>query len=159
MEFNVDAFKIYDKKWALVTAGTPEKFNSMTISWGGLGTLWGKAVATVYIRPTRYTYEFMEQNEYFSLSFFPEENRAALRVMGTKSGRDVDKVALSGLTPVNSENGTVAYKEAEVVLICRKMYAQDMDPNAMPAEVRERFYNGEAAHRMYIAEVVGMIEK
>ena len=96
MEFTTDVFSVFDKKWALLTAGNKDKFNTMTVSWGGLGTIWGKSVATVYVRTSRYTHEFMDDNEYFTVSFYPEEYRNVLSVMGSKSGRDIDKFALSG---------------------------------------------------------------
>ena len=75
MDFNADSFKIFDKEWALVTAGTLEHYNTMTISWGGLGTLWGKPVATVYVKPIRYTHSFLDANDYFTVSFYPEKYR------------------------------------------------------------------------------------
>ena len=100
MNFSTDILTLFDKKWALVTAGDISDFNAMTISWGGMGTLWGKPVATVYVKPVRYTHEFMENNDYFTISFFEEEYRGALKVMGTKSGRDCNKVEESRLTPV-----------------------------------------------------------
>ena len=93
MNYKTDIFGTYDKEWALLTAGSMDNFNTMTISWGGMGTLWGKPVVTVYVKPIRYTYEFLEKNDYFTLSFFPEEYRADLLTLGTKSGRDGDKTA------------------------------------------------------------------
>ena len=88
MQFDTDIFAQFDKKWALLTAGGKEKFNTMTISWGGLGTLWGKPVATVYVRESRYTHEFMDREDYFTVSFYPESCRRTLGVLGSKSGRD-----------------------------------------------------------------------
>ena len=81
MEFNTNIFDQYDKKWALLTAGDKDKFNTMTISWGGLGTLWNKPVATVYVRTSRYTNEFMKDNDYFTVSFYPEECKKVLGVL------------------------------------------------------------------------------
>ena len=92
MEFQTEIFSLFGEKWALLTAGTKDSFNSMTIGWGGMGTLWGKPVITVYVKPTRYTYKFMNDSDYFTVSFYPEENRKALAVMSSKSGRDCDKV-------------------------------------------------------------------
>lgn len=99
MHLEADVFRKFDKQWALVTAGTPEHYNTMTISWGGLGTLWRRPVATVYVKKNRYTFEFMEQNDYFTVSFYPEAQRRALSLLGSTSGRDGDKVAAAGLTP------------------------------------------------------------
>ena len=116
MEFKTDIFSQYDKKWALVCAGTMKKHNAMTISWGGMGTLWGRPVVTVYVKPCRYTYEFMNDNEYFTVSFYPEENRKALSVMGKLSGRDMDKEKEAGITPVDLGKA-VTYQEAEVTIM------------------------------------------
>ena len=99
MDFNINPFTLFDRDWALLTAGSIERFNSMTISWGSLGTLWGKPIATVYVKPVRYTHNFMEESEYFTLGFFEEKYRSALMLMGSKSGRDTDKAAASGFTP------------------------------------------------------------
>ena len=115
MEFNTDIFAQYNKKWALLTAGDNDSFNTMTISWGGLGTLWNKPVATTYVRTSRYTHEFLDNNDYFTVSFFPEEYKKQLGVLGSKSGRDMDKIHDSGLTP-KSVDGSVTFEEAEVTL-------------------------------------------
>ena len=92
-------FTLINKDWMLITAGDAEKHNTMTASWGGVGELWGKYVSTIYIRPQRYTLEFVEREEYYSLCFFGPEYRQALSLCGSKSGRDVDKDAATGLTP------------------------------------------------------------
>ncbi len=154
MKFDESIFDLFDKKWALVTAGDINDFNTMTISWGGMGTLWSKPAATVYIKPVRYTHEFMERNGYFTLSFFGGEYRKALELLGSKSGRDCDKVALSGLTPFAVTENAVGFKEAETVIVCRKIYSQDLDPNAIPDSAKETYYRTEAPHTMYIGEVV-----
>ena len=151
-------FEIFNNTWALVSAGPISNHNSMTISWGGMGTLWSKSVTTVYIKPCRYTYKFMEENEYFSLSFFDDEYKKALGVMGSKSGRDVDKDALSGLTPIGHDKVTI-YKEAKLTLICKKIYFNDLDINHIPEEAVDRYYKIEKPHRMYVGEVIEIIEK
>ena len=155
-QFTTDIFAQFDKKWALLCAGTKEKHNTMTISWGGMGTLWSKPVVTVYVKPCRYTYGFMNENEYFTVSFYPEEYQKALAVMGTKSGRDINKDEVSGLTakPIGQ---VVTYEEAEVTFICRKIYWQDMVRENMPEDAVERFYTEEEPHRMFIGEVVEII--
>ncbi|SEK33199.1 Flavin reductase like domain-containing protein [Pseudobutyrivibrio ruminis] len=155
MEFNTNIFEQYDKKWALLTAGDKDKFNTMTISWGGLGTLWNKPVATVYVRTSRYTNEFMKDNDYFTVSFYPEEYKKTLGVLGSKSGRDMDKVHESGLTPKEVENG-ITFAEAEVTLVCRKLICQRLEPENMIPEIAKQFYENEAQHDMYIGEVVGI---
>lgn len=155
-EFSVDIFSRFDKKWALVCAGTVDRHNAMTISWGGLGTLWSRPVATVYVKPVRHTYQFMEENEYFTVSFYPEGYRKALGVMGTLSGRDCDKDIAAGLTAIVA-GGSVTYAQAEATLLCKKIYWQDLDPARIPADAMETYYGTEAPHRMYIGEVIDVI--
>ena len=156
MELNTEIFSQFDKKWALLTAGNKDSFNTMTISWGGLGTLWNKPVATVYVRTSRYTHEFMDSSEYFSISFFPERYRRTLGVLGSKSGREMDKINESGLTPIKVEK-TVAFEEAETTIICRKLFKQELAVSNMPEDVAESLYTDQAPHDMYIGEVVSII--
>ena len=158
MELRVDTFSQFDKKWALLTAGTKDKFNSMTISWGGTGTLWGKPVATTYVRTSRYTHEFMDDNDYFTISFFPEDMKSILGVFGSKSGRDIDKMNYEGLT-AKEAGESVTFEEAELTLVCKKLFKQKLDEANMPKEVVEAFYSGDASHDMYIGEVVELIKK
>ena len=156
MDFNADSFNLFDKEWALVTAGVPNHYNTMTISWGGLGTLWGKPVATVYVKPCRYTHDFMDENDLFTVSFYPEKYRRALGLLGSLSGRDGDKVKMAGLTP-KALNGSVTFFEAKVTLLCKKIYRQDMDTSVMPAGVVEDYYKTEVPHTMYVGEVIDII--
>jgi flavin reductase (DIM6/NTAB) family NADH-FMN oxidoreductase RutF len=156
MRFNTEIFSQFDKKWALLTAGTPDDFNMMTISWGGLGTLWGKPVATVYVRTSRFTHEFMDREERFTVSFYPERYKQALGVLGARSGRDMDKMRGSGLTPKAAEQ-SVSFAEAEATLVCRKLFRQRLDPANMPAEIRDAFYAADAEHDMYIGEVTAIL--
>lgn len=158
MELKTDIFSLFNREWALVTAGTPEKFNTMTVSWGGAGTLWGKSVVTVYVKPVRYTHEFLDANDLFTVSFYPEDRREALMLLGSRSGRDGDKVAEAGLTPEALE-GSVTFREAHTTLLCKKIYRQDMDTSTMPEKVVNAFYKTEAPHTMYIGEVVKIVRK
>lgn len=157
MTFTADILKLFDEKWALVTAGTKEDFNTMTISWGGMGTLWSRPVATVYVKPVRYTHEFMEKNEYFTVSFFDEKYKKALGLLGSRSGRDGDKVAESGLTPKAVSDLAVGFEEAERTLICRKVLSQDLDINAIPDFAKETYYKTEAPHTMYVGEIIEIL--
>ena len=157
MEFTVNALGVFNDEWALVTAGTEGDYNTMTISWGGMGTLWGKPVATVYVKPIRYTHRFLDANEYFTVSFFPEKYKKALGLLGTLSGRDGDKVAQAGLTPVYLDRA-VTFHEASATLICKKIYRQDMDTAAMPREVVDGYYTTEAPHTIFIGEVIAVME-
>lgn len=152
----LDIFRAYGSDWALVTAGDLNDHNTMTISWGGMGTLWNKSVATVYVRPNRHTYGYMERNELFTISFYPEAYKKDLGTLGTLSGRDGDKVAKTSLTPMEAA-GSVSFAQASRTLVCRKLYAQDMDLSAAPVDVKERFYGSEPMHRMYIGEVIAIM--
>ena len=148
-----NVFSLIGDQWMLLTAGTGEKCNTMTASCGGLGVLWGKPVATVYIRPQRYTLEFVEREEKFTLAFFGEEYRKALALCGSKSGREVDKVKECGFTVAEGEGGAPYFEQAELVLVCRKRMAVPMDPAAMPEDVKEKWYEGDY-HTMYWGEIV-----
>lgn len=158
MKFETEIFSQFNDKWALLSAGPKDKHNTMTISWGGMGTLWFKPVVTVYVKPCRHTYNFMNDNEYFTVSFYPEEYKKALMLMGSKSGRDTDKDTAAGLT-LRDLDKAVTYEEAEVTMLCRKIYYQDMIPEHMPQDVVQQNYITEEPHRMFIGEVVEVIEK
>lgn len=153
-----NVFKLIGSDWMLITAGTKESFNTMTASWGGLGVLWHKPVSYIFVRPQRYTYEFLEGNKSYSLSFFDEKYKKALSLCGTKSGRDIDKVKEAGLTPVVSDNGIVHFSEAKLVLECSKLYYQDIDPENFIDKSINEIYNNDF-HRMYIGEITGIIKK
>ena len=156
MNFNTNIFEQFDKKWALLTAGNREKFNTMTISWGGLGTLWGKPVATVYVRTSRYTHDFMDSNDYFTISFYPEDYKKTLGILGSKSGREMDKMNGAGLNPKKINNG-VTFEEAEITFVCKKLFKQKLDVENMTADIAKQFYEGQAEHDMYIGEVVAIL--
>ncbi len=111
-------------EWMLITAGNQHGYNMMTASWGFAGEIWGEDSVIAVIRPQRYTLEFVKDNDYFTLTFYGK-NKAIHKICGTHSGRDVDKTALSGLTPVFSNN-TVYFEEARLVLVCKKQYMQTM---------------------------------
>ncbi len=156
MQFNTEIFSQFDEKWALLTAGKPDGFNTMTISWGGLGTLWNRPVATVYVRTSRFTHDFMDKEDYFTVSFYPEQYKKTLGVLGAKSGRDMDKIHGSGLTPKAAGQSTT-FEEAEITLVCRKLFRQRLEPENMAAEVANTFYSGDALHDMYVGEVVEIV--
>lgn len=159
-EITENPFKLILKDWMLVTAGTLDSFNTMTAGWGGLGTMWSKNCASIVIRPTRYTYEFLERNENFTLSFFGDEYKPALNLLGSKSGRDTDKVAESGLTPVAGIlPATVEFAEARMVMECRKIYFQDLDPANFLDPKIEDWYPEKDYHRLYIGEIINCLAK
>jgi flavin reductase (DIM6/NTAB) family NADH-FMN oxidoreductase RutF len=148
-----NVFKLIDKDWMLITAGTLESWNTMTASWGCLGILWSKPVAVCFIRPQRHTYGFAEKSDHFTLSFFEEEYRDALMLCGTKSGRDIDKAKETGLTPVSGGEDIVYFEQARLVLQCRKLYFQDLDPKHFLDPSIEENYPVQDYHRFYIGEV------
>lgn len=151
-ELNVKPFDAIGNDWMLITAADGEKTNAMTASWGGLGILWGEPVATCYIRPQRYTRELVDNGEYFALCFFGQEQRAAMGLCGKLSGRDTDKVAQTGLTVVN-DKAAPYFAEAELVLICRKLYRQEMQPGCFIDPDIARHYPDNDYHITYIAKV------
>jgi len=141
--------------WMLVTAGTRKKFNTMTANWGGTGYLWHKPVVFVFVRPERYTYEFIEKTEGFTLTFFDEKYRDVLNLCGAKSGRDIDKVAETGLTPHFTELGYPAFTEARLVMECRKLYAEQLTRDAfLDSEPLKTHYTTKGGlHKLYIAQI------
>ncbi len=157
MEFTTDVFSVFDRKWALLTAGEKDSFNTMTISWGGLGTLWGKPVASVYVRQSRYTHDFLDKNDYFTVSFYPEACRKTLGVLGSRSGRDMDKMHESGLTPA-AAGPSVTFVEAACTLVCKKLFRQTLDPANIPGEIVDALYKTDAPHDLYIGEVVDILK-
>jgi flavin reductase (DIM6/NTAB) family NADH-FMN oxidoreductase RutF len=157
-ELTQNPFSLIGEQWMLVTAGTADKCNTMTASWGGVGVMWGKPCATIYLRPQRYTKEFVDAGEYFTLNFLPEEYRKALGYCGSKSGRDVDKIRECGFTMAAGAGGAPYMEEAELVLVCRKRYWNDLDPANMDADAMGH-YKDHDYHRMYIGEIVSALVK
>ena len=158
-ELQFNPFTKIGKEWMLVTAGDEEKHNTMTASWGGRGIMWGKNVVSVYIRPQRYTKEFVDANELFTLSFYDESYRKALNICGSKSGKDCDKEAEAGLTPYYTD-GTTAFEEANMILVCKKQYHQDMSSEHFDEKENDsRCYPGKDYHTMYMAEILKVLVK
>ena len=159
-EYVARPFAQFYEGWFLLTGGDfAAKWHTMTVSWGFAGTMWGKPVVAVVVRPTRYTREFLDARAEFTLSAFPEKYRRALTICGTKSGRDCDKMALTGLTPVASETvKPPTYKEANLVLECRTLYRQPMTESSfIDRSPFERWYSSaDDLHIMYIAEVLAV---
>ena len=168
------AFTMFENRWALVTAGMLDDFNTCTVSWGSMGNIWGPnggdiSTVTVYIHPARYTQEFMAKYDTFTVSFFPESYRKALGYLGSHSGRNENKVANSGLTPVVAGDG-VTFKEAELTFVCKKLYEHQFDEAYLAEKVKDYYASNPAVytqaghdrwepHYMYIGEVVEDIEQ
>ena len=157
---NMNPFTKIVKEWALISAGDKNKCNTMTVSWGGVGVLWGKNVVYIFIRDSRYTKEFIDNGEFFSMSFFNEKYRDALSYCGKESGRNVDdKFKGAGLTPAFRHN--IPYPdEANLVLLCRKMAAVPItedtfvDPQIMP-----KWYSDNDMHVMYVGEIIEAVAR
>ena len=147
-------FKLIGTDWMLITAGTKESFNTMTASWGGLGVMWDKEVAMVFVRPTRHTFGFIERSPLFTLSFFTEQYRPALDFCGTQSGRDVNKVAKTGLSPQTGADGAPYFAEARLVLVCRKLHSQQLDPAGFRDPAIGEFYAQRDYHHFYVGEIL-----
>ena len=151
---------LWGKDWLLLTAGdfASGKFNAMTVGWGSFGRMWNKPFAQVVVRPTRYTFEFMEQYDTFTLCAFPMQYHDALNLLGTRSGRDGDKIAAAGLTPVAASSvAAPAFVEAELVVECRKQYWDDMDPSRFIADDIARHYSLKDYHRIYFGEILAVL--
>ena len=147
-----NVFRLLGHDWALVTAADGDRVNTMTVSWGGMGVLWHKPVAFLFIRPQRHTYSLLEATDGVSLSFFDEGFRPALQFCGTASGRDCDKFKECGLTVCEKE-GVPFVGEARLVLLCRKLYAAPLEPAAFIDPALLKSYTGDDLHKMYIVEI------
>lgn len=153
-----DSFvKMISNDWALLTAGNTDSFNTMTVSWGGIGELWNKDVCFIFVRPQRYTYEFIEKNDYFTLSFFGGEYKKELGICGSKSGRDIDKMTETGFAPLDLGE-SVGIKQAKVNIVLKKLAYQDMKPEGFIDQSIMNNYGNNDFHRVYVGEIVRVIE-
>ena len=158
-ELNAKTHHLWAKQWLLLTAGDFETgdFNTMTVGWGSLGTMWGRPFTQVVVRPVRYTYGFMEKYDTFTLCAFPMHYHRALNLLGTKSGRDGDKIAEAGLTPIPSMHvAAPGFAEAELILECRKIYWDDMDPAHFLDPRIDDNYPDKDYHRIYFGQIMAV---
>ena len=157
-------FELFEKRWAIVTAGSMEHYNGCTVGWGSLGNVWGnRPTVTVYIHPARYTGEFLNACDTFTVSFFPESYKKALGYIGSHSGRDGDKIAAAGLTPI-SIGQSVTYQEANLTFLCKKLYQHQIAKEEIAPEIREYYASapkvfpdsngGWQPHMMFIGEII-----
>lgn len=151
-------FTLIGDEWMLITAGTKAKCNTMTASWGGVGVIWNKNVATIYIRPTRYTKEFIDREDMFTISFFDKKYKKALGICGSKSGRDCDKINEAGLT-VGYDGDTPYINEAKLILICKKIYQDEIKPENFKEISIDDNYPNKDYHTMYIGEIVKVLDE
>lgn len=150
----INPFSMIGKNWMLIGAGSAEDYNAMTASWGGLGILWNKNVSFCFVRPSRHTYTYTEKASHYTLSFFDPEHKKALQYFGSVSGRDEDKAAGSGLHPIFFDDGQVSFAEASLVLVCRKLYIQNMEKSLfLDTSVLPHFYPADDFHRVYVGEI------
>ena len=161
---NNNPFDLFANKWALVSAGSINNFNCCTVSWGSFGILWGKKIVTVYIYPSRYTCDYLLNNEYFTVCVFDKEYKKDLAILGSKSGRNIDKVALTKLTPTPIKK-SITYKEASQVFYCKKIYFGQFNKDNVAEEIKQNYINnpnsfpkddnGEwQTHYMFVGEII-----
>lgn len=151
MENNV--FDKFNNYWALVTCGTMDKFNAMTISWGGMGILWNRKVITIYVKKSRYTLSFLKENDYFTVSFYDEKHRDALAKLGSLSGRDIDKIKEVNFHPIKI-NESITFNEAHETYVCHKIYLKKMEYEDVPEFTKPRYESIDNTHYIIIGEIV-----
>lgn len=156
-----EILRVFDRQPPLLTAGNRAGFNTMTIGWCQLGRLWGQPACTVFVRPERYTYQFMESSGYFTVSVLPPELKKVTAFCGSRSGRDVDKAGECGLTVRYGAGDAPFFEEAEWAVVCRKLYAQDLGPACVTFGENILPYYGEKGgwHRMYVGRVEEVYKK
>ncbi len=158
-ELTVNPFTTIGNDWFLLTAGTPEHYNTMTASWGAMGVIWGSPSVTAYVRTSRHTMTYMEEQDTFSICVLEDGYRDALAFCGSHSGRDYDKAKETGLTPMELD-GTTVFEQAKLVIICEKQYAQMMEQDAFTQkDTYERWYGKDPMHKMYIGNIKSVYVK
>jgi flavin reductase (DIM6/NTAB) family NADH-FMN oxidoreductase RutF len=158
LNLNENTFKLINGDWMLISAKDGEKTNAMTASWGGFGVLWHKNVAFIFVRPERYTKEFLDSSPYFTLSFFKEDKREELQYLGKVSGRDEDKIGKTSLTKMIDDD-FVYFDEAKLVIKCRKLYTQKLSEECLVDKSLVEFYKSHDYHYLYVGEIVEIMEK
>ncbi|NOR44393.1 MAG: flavin reductase family protein [Candidatus Delongbacteria bacterium] len=158
-EFISSSSGLWSKQWLLLTSGDfkSNKYNTMTVGWGSIGTMWNKPFAQVVVRPTRFTYEFMEKYDTFTLTAFPEKFKDQLKYLGVVSGRDEDKILKSGLTVIESEKVSApGFEEAELIIECKKIYWDDLKSDNFIDDSIEGSYPEKDYHRIYFGEILSI---
>jgi flavin reductase (DIM6/NTAB) family NADH-FMN oxidoreductase RutF len=158
-ELSLNINYLWERQWMLLTCGDYKKdhYNTMTVAWGSIGNMWFKPFVQVVVRPTRYTYEFMERYDSFTLSAFNEEKRKVLNFLGTRSGREFNKIKESGLTPVESKKvAAPAFDDADLIFECKKIYWDDLKPDHFLVPYIEKQYSKKDYHRIYFGEIIAV---
>jgi flavin reductase (DIM6/NTAB) family NADH-FMN oxidoreductase RutF len=155
-ELNLNPFTAIGKEWFLLTAGSMDSFNTMTASWGGVGVMWGKNVVTTVVRSNRHTFEYINNQDTFTISFYPQECKDILNYCGSHSGKDVDKVAETGLKPIALDGG-VAFEQSKLVFVCKKLYAQELDTKYFTDMECTKWYSDtNPIHTAFVGEIVAV---
>lgn len=156
--FEENAFNMIGKDWLLITAEKDGKVNTMTASWGALGIMWNKKVAYIFVRPQRYTKEFIDASDKLSLSVLPNSFRKDLGYLGTVSGRDEDKISKTNLT-LTSYDGIPGFEESRLTIICKKLFAQELTEDSfIEKDIIDQWYPEKDYHIMYVVEIEKILE-
>ncbi len=157
-DLSLNPFDKIGKSWFLISSGDQNGYNTMTASWGFMGIMWGKNTFNCVVRPSRHTFDFIEKNSLFTISFFDEKYRDMLNYCGSHSGRDVDKAKETGLTPLYIEN-TVTFEQASEIYVCKKIYSQNMSEECIIDKSCLAFYETDKMHKLYIGEIIKAYSK
>jgi flavin reductase (DIM6/NTAB) family NADH-FMN oxidoreductase RutF len=156
-ELNDNVIRLIGKDWMLIAAGNIDDYNMMTASWGTMGWLWEKPVTTIYVRPQRHTHNYTEREDYYTISFYKEDNKDILRKMGSVSGRNFDKMNYDKLTPIITENGSIAFKEAYLIIECKKLYSMVLkEDDFIDKDVVNDKYPERDFHTVYYGEILNV---
>lgn len=146
-----------EENWMLITAGDPESYNTMTASWGGLGEIWSTPVSFITVRNTRFTYQFLQNNDIYTLTFFGGKEKEAMGYLGSHSGRDGDKIAQTGLTPMETPLGSMSFEQATMILECRKLYEKELDPKSIfDDQIAADYLKNDERHILFFGEIVNV---
>lgn len=153
-------FKALQKDWMLVTSGKSGDFNTMTASWGTLGILWNRPIAICFVRPQRYTFEYIEKSDRYTLSFFDDTHKEILNYCGTNSGRTVDKISKTGLVPFETPSGSIGFEQSRLIIDCKKIYSDFIKPDhILIKKITDQNYPERDFHKFYIGEITGCYKK
>ncbi len=159
-ELNQNAISMIGQDWMLISAGNSADYNMMTASWGTIGWLWERPVSTIYVRPQRHTHNYTERAEYYTLTFYDDPDKEVLRLMGTVSGKNFDKMNYEGLTPLVTPNGSIAFEEAYLIIECKKLYSSVLKESEFNVtEPMNDMYPERDFHTVYIGEITGVWTK
>lgn len=158
-EITNNTFQLISKDWMLIAAGNEQSNNCMTASWGGFGFLWNKPVVFIFVRPQRHTYNFLEEENFFTLNFFDETHRETLNFCGKESGKNVNKAEKCGLQIFSTPHNSIAYQQSQLIIECKKMYKEQLSPESFINPSALDFYPNNDFHYMYIAEITNCLAK